>query len=711
MSGEQTLLPTDENKQDDRIISILNDILASYNKVHTEKISGPEISILFDSIKQEFSHCLTENGTHDIVIKWSFPKPSWAYVPWIAFLDKRFEESMTSGIYCCILFKSDMKGFYLTLIQGITQYKNTPKAERLKKLQEKNNYVRKKLNYLSSYGFHFDDGISLMAPSGSVGESYDKATILYKYFSKETLPDQADLLKDIQRVIDAYRVFSTEEDRFQSGVADVDESKSLKVNLEEQESQDDHSFIDYLQKKGFIFNNDLVVSFLLSLKVKPFVILTGPSGSGKTKLAQLFAQYQAEAHGKINDEFIVTDVKVGKSAIHEGWTFPRTEFFNYYPDLKKLQGQYNIQVDGINGKGNLELLTRLFFESNEKIKERLEELAVIDPSRRITLKIFMPTNGSSNYEIVPVGANWTENRHVVGFYNLITKEYQRTKALDLILKAQLQENEKTPFFLILDEMNLSHVERYFADFLSAIESGEKIPLHTNETETIVPANIQLSPNLSIIGTVNVDETTYMFSPKVLDRANTIEVLSEPVTDYLLGRTRESDITGSMDYLENPLVDAIELRSLTINQIHDQFQNVRTFKGPFWDQYCSELDKFQGVLKEAGLDFGFRVVNEISRFLLAAWRFEGKPAEWNNWQHYFDMQIKQKMLPKVHGSERALGKLIDDLFQLCLGHAIDKPPREFTMDELMEKAEYCMAATKLREMDGILYSRRYVSFTR
>ncbi|HRG07879.1 MAG TPA: DUF3578 domain-containing protein, partial [Cyclobacteriaceae bacterium] len=70
---------------------------------------------------------------------------------------------------------------------------------------------------------------------------------------------------------------------------------------------------------------------------------------------------------------------------------------------------------------------------------------------------------------------------------------------------------------------LSHVERYFADFLSAMESGEAIPLHSGESDWDgIPPSIKLPENLFIVGTVNIDETTYMFSPKVLDRANVIE---------------------------------------------------------------------------------------------------------------------------------------------------------------------------------------------
>lgn len=81
-----------------------------------------------------------------------------------------------------------------------------------------------------------------------------------------------------------------------------------------------------------------------------------------------------------------------------------------------------------------------------------------------------------------------------------------------------------PYFVLLDEMNLAHVEYYFADFLSVLESGrdengftrESIKLHDVEKveeEQGIPKEIKLPPNLYIIGTVNMDETTYSFSPK------------------------------------------------------------------------------------------------------------------------------------------------------------------------------------------------------
>jgi 5-methylcytosine-specific restriction enzyme B len=74
-------------------------------------------------------------------------------------------------------------------------------------------------------------------------------------------------------------------------------------------------------------------------------------------------------------------------------------------------------------------------------------------------------------------------------------------------------------------MNLARVEHYFSDFLSAMESGEEIHLHDDpqvEEEEDIPRRIAIPKNVFVIGTVNVDETTYMFSPKVLDRAFVLE---------------------------------------------------------------------------------------------------------------------------------------------------------------------------------------------
>ncbi len=86
-----------------------------------------------------------------------------------------------------------------------------------------------------------------------------------------------------------------------------------------------------------------------------------------------------------------------------------------------------------------------------------------------------------------------------------------------------------PYLLLLDEMNLAHVERYFSDFLSGVESRAAVVPNLQGERMASGGAMQAQPripvprNLVVVGTVNVDETTYQFSPKVLDRAFTFEV--------------------------------------------------------------------------------------------------------------------------------------------------------------------------------------------
>jgi Cdc6-like AAA superfamily ATPase len=453
----------------------------------------------------------------------------------------------------------------------------------------------------------------------------------------------------------------------------------------------DPSFYEYLIEKGYFFDKQTIENFLLSLKVKPFIILTGNSGTGKTKLAQLFAQYTSKTNLKNN--IVKTTVPVGKkSKPSKGWALNR-EDSSQIVNPEDFEDIYNIKIDGIPTQGKLNLVTRMFYiDKSNIVKHHLEKLAKENENERIDLEIEIINQENPQYKIVPVGANWTENRHILGFYNLITEKYQSTPALDLILDSK---KSNLPHFLILDEMNLSHVERYFADFLSALESGESIPLYLEKDGSEIPSDLKLPKNLLVIGTVNVDETTYMFSPKVLDRANTIEFSTYSAQDYMNNDFNLEAPSGDILYLENPLED-LEIRSTDINDLRNIFEDVYSSNGTnIWNALSEELEYFQNVLKKAGFDFGFRVINEILRFMFVAWKYERTPPEWKNWERYFDAQIKQKMLPKLHGSERVLGEAINELSKLCLNSS--------------DNIRFSTSYQKLKEMEKVLYEQRYVSF--
>lgn len=296
----------------------------------------------------------------------------------------------------------------------------------------------------------------------------------------------------------------------------------------------------------------------------------------------------------------------------------------------------------------------------------------------------------SQYEIVPVGADWTSREPLLGFPNALKKdEYVSPEngVLDLMIRAKENiENINVPtkpYFLILDEMNLSHVERYFADFLSAMESGDAISLHkiensSNDETFNIPQTLKLPKNLFIIGTVNIDETTYMFSPKVLDRANTIEF-----------RLTEEDLSN---YIESEIkLDMSMLDTQGANMAEDFMQMALSESNKNLNQHKEELKRFFSELKKSGAEFGYRTASEMGR-LMKMLESLGEKGD-----NLLDIAIMQKLLPKLHGSRNKLTKVLPVLGGFCLKNSnkiketyLDK----FSTNNLSEK--------ELKDDDNVKY---------
>src|SRR5690606_10819428 len=209
---------------------------------------------------------------------------------------------------------------------------------------------------------------------------------------------------------------------------------------------------------------------------------------------------------------------------------------------------------------------------------------------------------------------------------------------------QANEQEDLPFFLILDEMNLSHVERYFADFLSVMESKESIPLFSNGTtekkvdEQIIPANLHLPSNLFIIGTVNIDETTNMFSPKVLDRANTIEF-----------RVTEAEIAGFLNNMKTIDMAALTSKGDSMGKSFLATAGNRGLADIDLEEINKTMVAFFGQLKKTGAEFGYRSASEILRLITQLTALDASLTT----HEKIDIAIMQKLLPKLHGSRRKL----------------------------------------------------------
>lgn len=261
--------------------------------------------------------------------------------------------------------------------------------------------------------------------------------------------------------------------------------------------------------------------------------------------------------------------------------------------------------------------------------------------------------GHERVLLVPVRPDWTGSDALFGYEDALkppAKDGRRAWNVPAALQFMLEaaRDPDWPYLLILDEMNLAHVERYLADVLSGMESGEpclpNVALDDDGAWRLIPGEAELvsvPANLFIVGTVNVDETTYMFSPKVLDRANTLEfrVNTDDLADDL--RKPVPCRPGSVELVRGFLNIAREA-DWHIDEPH-----------PDKDIVSAHLRDLHGILHEYGFEFGHRVFTESLRFasmMAAAGEFSIEAA--------LDAIVMQKILPRLHGNRRRLEPVLE-----------------------------------------------------
>ena len=304
----------------------------------------------------------------------------------------------------------------------------------------------------------------------------------------------------------------------------------------------------------------------------------------------------------------------------------------------------------------------------------------------------MSENVDQQLCVVPVGADWTNREPLLGYPNALKPgEYMQPECGALQIMMRALRNPNKPYFLVLDEMNLSYVERYFADFLSALESHQEIPLweKPDECDSEVPAKIALPKNLFIVGTINVDETTYMFSPKVLDRANVIEFkISDKEMETFLSQDMNVDIEAADGMCANMGKDFVEKSTIKETDSSELAQKT--------------LINFFKVLKKVNAEFGYRSATEIYRFIANA-KSCAKDMHENE---ILDAAIVQKLLPKLHGSRKKLEPALKALWGLCMQ---EEHATEAIIHDNVVLAKFPESADKIQRMMQTALDNGFTSF--
>lgn len=376
--------------------------------------------------------------------------------------------------------------------------------------------------------------------------------------------------------------------------------------------------------------------------------------------------------------------------------------------LSALRTKPFMLLAGISGTGKSRIVRKLAQASvTEELQKKYDPKSVENGFDRWQL------HKPANFELIQVKPNWHNSLEVVGYKsNIGGPHYEFTPFVEFVARAW--KHQDVPFFLCLDEMNLAPVEQYFAEFLSAIES-RSIENGEYETDPIIKPfsefdtrddngnvtdklsdrmiakligkldtqtksdladrfrtkGLTLPKNLLVLGTVNMDETTFSFSRKVLDRAMSIVMNDVEYDKFFTGET-ENDMAEFDDATKELLIDrpirGLEAENNGAEQV---------------EQYLTAINE---VLNETPFKLGYRAANEALLYVSAAHQFDGSI----DVNAALDEFTLMKILSRIEGDKRSIENLLDDL-----QHVINE--------------SYPASNKKLVQMAKTLQNKQFVSY--
>lgn len=436
---------------------------------------------------------------------------------------------------------------------------NTPLMA-IKEEELRANYSIEELGRLLADMVRQDGKIGIVATCAAFGLKYGKAIIANGYKAKE--------------LIDAANNNGVNIDHAQDGI--INTGKSLYEAISRK------AFGINFSKKAVHKNimntvHNVFLNYLTALRTKPFMLLAGISGTGKSRIVRKLAQ------ATVTEELQKAEGYKGTDFANDRWTL----------------------------------------------------------------------HSPANFELIQVKPNWHNSMDVIGYLsNIPSPHYVFTPFIEFIVKAW--QHPEVPFFLCLDEMNLAPVEEYFAEFLSAIESrsfegeeyltdpiikpfnsfGEDVaktmvntlfPNFTaGDTESAITKVIKhfrtrgltLPKNLIVIGTVNMDETTFSFSRKVLDRAMSVE-MNEVNYDSFLTDTTDDDLKAIVEAFEEN--DDADLNALLVDR-HIEAREIIDDLGDDAKFTIDYLKRINALLEGTPFKLGYRAANEALIYLQASQEF-------------------------------------------------------------------------------------------
>lgn len=282
---------------------------------------------------------------------------------------------------------------------------------------------------------------------------------------------------------------------------------------------------------------------------------------------------------------------------------------------------------------------------------------------------------------IPVRPYWQDDADVIGYLDILNNVYRPGDSGLVNILIHAYTNPDQMHIVCFDEMNIARVEHYFSQFLSVLEMDENkriLRLYNDELQhriynnNVYEPTIKIGNNVLFVGTVNLDESTYQFSDKVLDRANVINLNMIPYYEKL------TFLPDTLNDSENKL-NKIEFTTTTYNSFRTKDTKVGLLKEEsqcLWEIHL-ELQK-----ANRNLGVGWRIAKQISNYL------NNLPLNSElSREEAFDLQLVQRVLTKIRGSEEQFRELLGvyetenkEVINSSLVTTLDKLSNDYKMEK-------------------------------
>lgn len=382
--------------------------------------------------------------------------------------------------------------------------------------------------------------------------------------------------------------------------------------------------------------------------------------------------------------------EISKNCYNYGIAFPKRILYAFHTALKIADWSTVTVLAGVSGTGKSEL-PHLYCEM-----------------------------GRLNFINVPVQPNWDSQESMLGYYNSIDNKFDAQPALRFLVECT-EKLDQCMSIVLLDEMNLAHVEYYFAEFLSKLElrrgakKGEEPSVEVKLGAGVPPYQLKLKRNILWCGTMNQDETTKSLSDKVLDRGI---VINFPRPKNLKGRAKMTNLSvmkKNNKISEKPMLSYETWKNWRITDIKKDKDGNPGFK----EEQLAELARLRVVVEEinnclgnVGRALGHRVWQSIEFYIanypevIAAKKNSAGAltSELKNAMHIaFEDQLVQKVMPKLRGIDTrgtSKEKCLDPIKQILINEGFDHLEGDFERAMQLGYGQFMWCSAEFIDADDI-----------